>query len=201
VERLWPFLALGALLWLSCSSRGSTPTIAGVLLAATVPLRRSPGRPEDPTSPLHRLEHALQPPVAYAILPVFGFANAGVSLAGTSFASLLHPVTLGIAAGLFLGKQIGVMASVWAATRLRLADRPAGASWAQVYGVSVLCGIGFTMSLFIGLLAFPDEPELQDAVKIGVLAGSFASALVGFAILSLAPGERRAAPALGPTPR
>ena len=148
-------------------------------------------------------ERGLHAWVAFLIVPVFGFANAGVSLAGVSWAALLAPVPLGIAAGLFVGKQIGVFLTTWVAVKLDWADCPEGASLAQVYGASLLCGIGFTMSLFIGLLAFPASPELQDAVKIGVLAGSVASALVGFAILRVAPRERRAeaASALGPSPR
>src|SRR5215210_2698028 len=153
-----------------------SPALAGVALALTIPLRPSPGRPDDPASPLHILEHALQPWVAFLIVPVFGFANAGVSLAGMSWAALLAPVPLGIAAGLFVGKQIGVFLTTWAAVKLDWADCPENASWAQVYGVSLLCGIGFTMSLFIGLLAFPVSPELQVAVKIGVLSGSVLSA-------------------------
>jgi NhaA family Na+:H+ antiporter len=178
VERLAPYLALGLLLWWFVHGSGVHATVAGVALALTIPLRRSPGSPDDPHSPLHRLEHHLQPWVAYLIVPLFGFANAGVSLAGMS-ASLLQPVALGVAAGLFFGKQIGVFLSSWAAVRLRLGHRAEHASWTQLYGVSLLCGVGFTMSLFIGLLAFPGNLALQDAVKVGVLAGSLASALLG----------------------
>ena len=158
-------------------------------LALTIPLRVSPGKPEDASSPLHQLEHAFQPWVAFLIVPIFGFANAGVSLAGFSVDALLHPVTLGITLGLFVGKQIGVLGSVWLAVRLKLADCPAGASWPQVYGVALLCGVGFTMSLFVGLLAFPTSPELQDAVKVGVLMGSLISAVLGALVLRFAPGE------------
>ena len=191
VERLVPYLALGILLWLCVLNSGVHATLAGVGLALTIPLRRSPGRPDDSTSPLNKLEHALHPWVAFLVLPIFGFANAGVSLAGMSFAALLQPVTLGIAAGLFVGKQVGVFLTTWAVVKLDLADCPKHASWAQVYGVSLLCGVGFTMSLFVGLLAFPAAPELQDQVKVGVLAGSLASAVMGAAVLMLAGGSRQ----------
>lgn len=183
VMRLAPYLLLGALLWFFVLRSGVHATLAGVALAAAIPLRVSPARPDDADSPLHKLEHALQPWVAYAVVPLFGFANAGVSLAGMGPGALAAPLPLGIAAGLFAGKQIGVFAAAWAAIRLRLADRPTGASWVQIYGISLLCGVGFTMSLFIGLLAFPDNPTLQAEVKIGVLAGSGLSAVAGAAVL------------------
>ncbi len=170
---------------------GIHATLAGVALALTIPLRVSPGKPEDATSPLHQLEHALQPWVAFLIVPVFGFANAGVSFAGMSFESLLNPVPLGVALGLFVGKQVGVFAFSWAAIRMDVADLPANATWAQFYGVALLCGIGFTMSLFIGLLAFPTSQELQDATKLGVLLGSGLSAVIGAALLSVAKPEQR----------
>jgi len=195
VQRLSVYLALGAVLWVLVLQSGVHATIAGVALAATIPVNPTPGRPEDPHSPLHRLEHGLQPWTAFLILPVFGFANAGVSLAEVDAAALLHPITLGVALGLFAGKQIGVFASVWLTVRFRLADCPAHASWAQVYGVALLCGIGFTMSLFVGLLAFPASVEYQDATKIGVLVGSLASALVGALVLLAAP-RSQTAPAL-----
>jgi Na+:H+ antiporter, NhaA family len=192
-ERFAPYLALGAVLWVLVFLSGVHATVAGVLLALTIPLRASPGRPDHPESPLHRLEHALQPWSAFLIVPIFGFANAGVSLAGLTASALLQPVTLGVAAGLFIGKQVGVFACTWAAVRLRWADCPEDASWGQVYGVSLLCGIGFTMSLFVGLLAFPTDAVLQDAVKTGVLLGSLASALVGTLVLLVAKPELRPA--------
>jgi NhaA family Na+:H+ antiporter len=194
VERLLPYLALGAVLWYVVLQSGIHATLAGVALACTIPLRRTPGRPEASECPLIRLEHGLQPWVAFAIVPIFGFANAGVSFAGLALPALLEPVPLGVALGLFVGKQIGVFVFAWAAIRMRLADLPANATWAQLYGVAILCGIGFTMSLFIGLLAFPSSAELQDAVKIGVLAGSAASALAGAALLLVSKCERVRAP-------
>ena len=164
---------------------GIHATIAGVALACPIPLRRTPGRPEAAESPLIRLEQALHPWVAFAVVPVFGFANAGVSFLGLSGSAVFGPVPLGIAVGLFVGKQLGIFTFAWAAIRVNLADLPTNATWAQLYGVAVLCGIGFTMSLFIGLLAFPTSAELQDATKVGVLAGSFASAAIGAALLTM----------------
>ncbi len=179
VKTLWPYLIGFAALWYLVLLSGVHATIAGVVAAVMIPAG-------DEHSPLHRLEHALSPWVAFAIVPLFGFANAGVSLKGMSLATLGQPLVLGIALALFLGKQIGIFASVRTAAALKLAQPPEGASWAQVYGVALLCGIGFTMSLFIGGLAFPGNEVMIDQVKIGVLAGSIASALVGFAILRMA---------------
>jgi Na+:H+ antiporter, NhaA family len=172
---------------------GVHATIAGVLLALTIPLRLSVGKPDDPTSPLHILEHAIHPWSAFLILPVFGFANAGVSLAGFKPGMLLDPVTLGVALGLFVGKQLGVFGFVLALVRLGWAQRPARATWLQVYGVALLCGVGFTMSLFIGLLAFASSPELEAETKIGVLVGSLLCMAAGALVLRLAP--RAPAPA------
>ena len=191
VGRLAAYLLPGLLLWYFVLKSGVHPTLAGVALAFAIPVRRSPGHTDDAASPLHILEHALAPLVAFLIVPVFGFANAGVSLAGMSWASLLEPVTLGVAAGLFIGKQAGVFASTWIIVTLGFADKPQDATWAQVYGVALLAGIGFTMSLFIGLLAFPGSPEIQNAVKVGVLAGSALSAITGVLALSLTLGGRR----------
>ena len=193
VVRLWPYLLLALGLWAAVWMSGIHATIAGVLAAAMIPIRRSPGAPDDAGSPLHRLEHGLQPWVAFGIVPVFGFANAGVSLAGFGWETLLRPLPLGVAAGLFLGKQVGVLGAVWIASRLGIARPPSRATWLQVYGTALLCGIGFTMSLFIGGLAFSDG-VLVDEVKIGVLAGSVLSAVAGYAVLRLA------APSLGSAP-
>jgi NhaA family Na+:H+ antiporter len=132
----------------------------------------------------------MQPWVAYLIVPIFGFANAGVSLHGLDWRSLLAPLPLGIAIALFVGKQVGIFGSVWAAVALGIAKRPRGTSWAQIYGVSLLCGIGFTMSLFIGGLAF-DDPALADAVKIGVLGGSVVSAVAGYVVFLAASRSQR----------
>ncbi len=187
VRRLWPFLLLGVLLWALVWQSGVHATIAGVLLAVTIPAEALPGSQEDASSPLNRLEGALGPWVGFLILPIFGFVNAGVALGGHGLRDLANPVTLGVAAGLLFGKQIGVLSSVWLAIRLKVATRPAAATWVQVYGVALLCGIGFTMSLFIGLLAFARTPELQDDTKIGVLIGSLLSAAAGALVLRLAP--------------
>ncbi|WP_380872988.1 Na(+)/H(+) antiporter NhaA [Sphingomonas sp. DBB INV C78] len=186
VTRLWPYLLLAVALWFAVLLSGVHATIAGVLAAIAIPIKQTPGAPDADDSPLHRLEHGLHPWVAYAIVPLFGFANAGVSLAGTGLAELLAPLPLGVALGLFLGKQIGIFASVRLAVALKIGERPAGATWLQIYGVALLCGIGFTMSLFIGGLAFAD-PRLVDEVKIGVLGGSLLSALAGYALLRFAP--------------
>jgi NhaA family Na+:H+ antiporter len=190
INSLLPYLILAALLWYATLLSGVHATIAGVMAAFAIPFRRTPGAPEAEDSALHRLEHGLARPVAFFIVPVFGFANAGVSLDGVSLSSLVAPLPLGIALGLFLGKQLGIFGSVWAAVKLGIAVRPMDASWTQVYGVALLCGIGFTMSLFIGGLAFTD-PAQADAVKIGVLMGSLLSALAGAFILYWARQETR----------
>ena len=184
IMRLAPYLLLGVLLWGCMLFSGIHATLAGVVLAMTIPLGSSvdENRDNGAGSPLHHLEDALGPWVAFLVLPVFGFANAGVSLAGASLDTLLAPLSLGIAAGLFFGKQIGIMISVFIASRTGLADLPAGASWREIYGVALLCGIGFTMSLFIGLLAFADA-EHEAMTKLAVLAGSLLSAFAGAAIL------------------
>lgn len=186
IERSAPYLVLGAMLWYFTLKSGVHATIAGVALAVTIPLRQSPGHSDDTKSLLHLWEHALHPWVAFMIVPVFGFANAGVQFSGMGWSAVLAPVTLGIAAGLFAGKQLGVFFTTLAAIKLNFADRPAYASLAQVYGVSLLCGVGFTMSLFIGMLAFPATPELESQVKVGVLMGSTLSAIVGAVVLLLA---------------
>jgi NhaA family Na+:H+ antiporter len=190
VTALLPYLAVGAVLWFFVLKSGIHATLAGVALALTIPLHANPKKTRAEDAPLHRLEHALHGWVAYAIIPIFGLANAGVSLSGLSIDTIMSPLPLGIAMGLFIGKQIGVYAFSYAAIHLGFADVPAGATRAQCYGVALLCGIGFTMSLFIGALAFPDQPELGDATKIGVLMGSLLSALAGYLVLSIAPREQ-----------
>lgn len=186
VGRISPYLLLGIVLWALVLKSGVPATLAGVALALTIPSKSSRGRPDDPESPLHKLEHSLQPYVAFLVVPVFGFANAGVDLAEVGLAHLLNPVTAGTAAGLFFGKQIGIFLIVRVVVKLAWADCPKNATWLQVYGVSLLCGIGFTMSLFIGLLAFPDSPTLQDSVRLGVLLGSLSSAAAGALVLCFA---------------
>jgi NhaA family Na+:H+ antiporter len=192
VRALSPFLLLAAGLWMAILLSGIHPTVAGVLAACFIPVTSGAGAAGSVPSPLHKLEQALAVPVALFVLPAFGFANAGISLAGISLASLLAPLPLGVAAGLFLGKQIGVFAAIWLCIRFRLVGMFGDASWLQVYGLCLLCGIGFTMSLFISTLAFADPAQLEQA-KLGILAGSLLSALAGFGVLRLArpvpPGD------------
>ena len=182
------YVAAFVLLWYFELLSGVHATVAGVLAAMAVPIKTTPATPDAANSTLHRLEHALHPWVAFAIVPIFGFANAGVALGGGT--SVTATLPLAIALGLFVGKQVGVFGSVWLAVRLKIATRPAGASWQQIYGVALLCGIGFTMSLFIGGLAFPTQPE-ADAVKIGVLMGSLLSAVAGVLVLRFAKPRLR----------
>ncbi len=186
VMNLLPYLVLGAVLWVLVLKSGVHATLAGVALALTIPLDRSAGTGHD-HSPLHRLEHGLHRLVPFIVIPVFGFANAGVPLGGLSFSALVEPLTLGVAAGLVVGKLVGVFGSSALAIRLGLADLPVDAGWHHMLGISLLCGIGFTMSLFIGLLAFASDPALQDAVKVGILSGSLVAALLGAAVLLTAP--------------
>lgn len=183
VRQLAFYLPVGAVLWCFMHESGVHATLAGVILALSVPAG------EGEHTPLLRLEHALAKPVAFLIVPVFGFANAGIALGGIGLAELMQPVTLGIAAGLFLGKQAGVFGATRLAAALGFVSQPQGASWLQIYGVSVLCGVGFTMSLFIGLLAFPGEGAMEQAVKLGVMAGSLVSALLG-ALVLIAAGRK-----------
>lgn len=179
VRRLWPYIALGVLIWACVLKSGVHATLAGVAVAMAIPLQA----PKDESSPLHKAEHGLHPYVAYLILPIFAFANAGVSFEGMNLASAVEPVPLGIILGLFIGKQIGVFGAAYAAVSLGLAERPSGATWSQIYAVAILCGIGFTMSLFIGGLAFTGAEELNNAAKLGILLGSTLSAIVGYVLL------------------
>ena len=184
ILQLWPYLALGVVLWVLVYRSGIHATLAGVALALAIPLRSRDGRTDDvETSPLHRLKHRLGRVVPFVIVPIFGFANAGVSLAHVGAGALLDPLTLGVAAGLLMGKLLGVFGSAATVIRLGLADLPAGATWTQLFGTALLCGIGFTMSLFIGLLAFAGEPNLQEEVKLGILCGSGLAALLGTFVL------------------
>jgi NhaA family Na+:H+ antiporter len=170
-------LALG--LWYCVLNSGIHATVAGVAAAFTIPMTL--GKEHD--CMLLRMEHALVPWNGYVVVPLFGFANAGVALGGIGLRGFVDPVPLAIAAGLFFGKQIGIFAAVFTAEKVGYAARPTGATWLHVWGVSALCGIGFTMSLFIGALAFPQYPLLVEEAKLGVLTGSLFSALVGFAVL------------------
>jgi len=186
VRPLWPYLILAAGLWFAMLLSGVHATVAGVLAAATIPVVATPGAPDDASSPLHRLEHALAPWVGFAIVPLFGFANAGVNLSGLGIEALVAPLPLAIGTGLFIGKQAGIFAAVRLCGGTGSVPPLRGATWPQIYGVSILCGIGFTMSLFIGALAFPDRPALAEEAKVGILAGSLLSAIVGYALLRLA---------------
>lgn len=178
-----PYLLLGAVLWIAVLKSGVHATIAGVLVALFIPLRTH----RDPDfSPAKHLEHALHPWVVFAILPIFAFANAGVPFKGMGLDSFLHPVTLGIMLGLFVGKQIGIFGMAWLAVKSGLSPKPADASWLQIYAVSLLCGIGFTMSLFIGGLSF-ETLEMQASVRLGVLVGSLVSAVLAYILLRYAP--------------
>jgi NhaA family Na+:H+ antiporter len=179
VRRLWPYIVGFVLLWLLVLASGVHATISGVLAALTIPIGKG-----ELASPLKRLEHAIHPWVMFGVVPIFGFASAGVALVG-GLGMLAEPLPLAILAGLFLGKQLGIFGAVWVAVRTGLAPRPDGTSWRQLYGAATLCGIGFTMSLFIGALAFTDDAALIDAAKLGTLAGSLLSAVVGYGILRL----------------
>ena len=191
VKSLAPYVILGSFLWVCVLKSGVHATLAGVLTALTIPLRVDD---DSGNSPLEQLEHALHPWVAFLILPMFAFANAGISFQGMSFASVFEPVTLGIATGLIIGKQIGVFLPLWLCIRSGLARMPENASYPQLYAVSVLCGIGFTMSLFIGGLAF-ELSDFRAPVRLGVLSGSIVCAVMGYLLLrfgSRASVDRRA---------
>jgi len=179
VRQLWPYLLLGAGLWLSLFYAGIHPTVAGFLLALMIPDGEN-------VSPLHVLEDFLKPWVAYAIMPLFALANAGISLKGLHVNILTDVVVLGIALGLFVGKQLGVFIFSWTIIKLKLAKLPEKSSWAQLYGVAILCGIGFTMSLFLGTLSFANEGGYLVEVRIGVIIGSLLSGLIGASILMFA---------------
>ncbi|MGB1208694.1 MAG: Na+/H+ antiporter NhaA [Paracoccaceae bacterium] len=179
VHWMGPILILGLIMWFFVLKSGVHATLAGVVTAFFIPLKDRWGK-----SPLHSLEHTLAPYVLYAIVPIFAFANAGVVLTGMSFADLFAPLPLGIAAGLVLGKQLGVFGITFLLVKMGLARLPTGANWLHIYGVACLAGIGFTMSLFIGSLSF-DDPDLMNQVRLGVLSGSIVSGLLGYAALML----------------
>ncbi|MFT3989206.1 Na+/H+ antiporter NhaA [Aestuariivirga sp.] len=191
VSILWPYLALGLLLWALVLMSGVHSTIAGVLLALTIPVNRTPASPEAAPahSPLHRLERALHLPVASLVLPIFGLANAGLSFENVTLASFLSPLTLGVAAGLLVGKFVGIFGAVILLVRLGPADLPTHATWRQTAAVSLICGVGFTMSLFICQLAFEDE-TLQTQAKLGILTGSALAGMLGYLLLRFTPVRR-----------
>jgi len=189
VVKLGPYMIVGLILWVCVLKSGVHATLAGFALALCIPLRTRNAE----TSPLLSLEHALHPWVAYAILPIFAFANAGVSLAGMSADSFTHPVPMGIAVGLLLGKTVGVFGLTWLAVKLRVAALPEGAGWGQILGVAILCGIGFTMSLFVGSLAFaPGSSDYAGMDRMGILTGSFFAAVIGYAVIAMTSRKTRA---------
>ena len=182
IKKFLPYMVVGAFMWFFTYKSGIHATIAGVLLASIIPHRIN----DKDFSLLIKLEHGISPYVAFIIMPIFAFANAGVSLEGLSLSSLLQPVPLGILLGLFVGKQVGVMIFSFVAVKTGAAQMPDNANWLTLYGVAVLTGIGFTMSLFVGNLAFAENIQYIDGVKIGVLAGSLLSTLFGYFILLFA---------------
>jgi NhaA family Na+:H+ antiporter len=195
VTRPAAYFLVGVPLWVAVLKSGVHATLAGVVLAMFIPLR---GREPSPSScasepPLHRIEDSLHPWVAFGVLPLFAFANAGVSIKAVSIADMLHSVPLGIMTGLFFGKQIGTLAMCWLAVRLGIASPPEGVGWRQLYGVTLLCGIGFTMSLFIASLAFEQGgPAYQGLERLGILIGSFLSGAIGYFVLRTSLRSREA---------
>ena len=181
VKKFTPYLIIGCLMWYFTHESGIHATIAGVLLASTIPHRDK----DKGFSLLLKIEHSISPYVAFMIMPLFAFANAGVSLEGLTFSSLLLPVPLGILLGLFIGKQIGVMLFSYVSIKFKIAQMPNNTTWLSLYGVSILTGIGFTMSLFVGNLAFAENVQYMDGVKIGVLTGSLLSTVFGYLLLLL----------------
>lgn len=188
----WPYLLIGIVIWLAVLKSGVHATLAGVFLALTIPLRVPESLKEKGvSSPADKLQHSFHPWVTFVVLPVFGFCNAGVSFEGMTFSSVTDPLTLGIILGLFFGKQIGILGTIWICYISGICPKPQNSNWIQIYGVAVLCGIGFTMSLFIGDLAFRADPILQEAtaapVRLGVLTGSMLSAILGYLVMRFAP--------------
>jgi len=205
VRSLWVYLPFGPLLWFFLFRGGIHPTLAGVALGMAIPASMptprggAPTSPEaieqlDETTPLSRLISALHPWVAFGIMPLFALVNSGVSLGGMDLGSLASPVLLGAALGLFVGKQLGIFAFTVAATRLRISPLPEGGNHAQLYGVSIVGGIGFTVALFIADLAFAEAPHLLGEAKLGILLGSLASGVVGLLVLRAVGGSRAAGP-------
>ena len=181
VRNFIPYLFVGLFLWEFTHASGVHATISGVLLALTIPHKDNEKTHDH--SLLLKLEHAISPYVAFGIMPIFAFANAGVSLDGLSLNTLLGAVPFGIICGLFIGKQIGVFLFSYISIKLKLAEMPNNSNWMTFYGVGILTGIGFTMSLFVGNLAFVNEPQYLDGVKIGVLLGSLLSTIFGYFLI------------------
>jgi NhaA family Na+:H+ antiporter len=185
VSKVAPYVLVGVVMWTAVLKSGVHATLAGVALAAFIPMRD----PKDKNrSPLRLLEHDLHSVVAYGVLPMFAFVNGGIDLAGVSIADVMHSVPLGIATGLFVGKQVGIFVLCFLAIKLGLAKMPEGANWGSLYGVSVLCGVGFTMSLFVGSLAFENVDFAPDQIfdeRLGIILGSILSAIVGFLVLNM----------------
>lgn len=190
IQRIAPYIIIGVIMWVFVLKSGVHATLAGVLIALTIPLKEKNGD----KALLYKVEHALHPWVAYMILPIFAFANAGVSLTGLSVSDLTQPLTFGIAAGLFVGKQIGVVAATWIAVKSGIAKLPEGVNWLHLYGVACLTGIGFTMSLFVGSLAFGAD-DAMNAVRLGVIFGSVLSGILGFVVLRSMAAKPVKAPA------
>ena len=180
VTQYWPYILLALILWYTVLNTGIHATIAGVIAALTIPMR---GKNDD--TMLEHLEHGLAPWSAYLIVPIFGFANAGVSLAGMGISDLFAPLPLAIAAGLFLGKQVGIFSAIYIAAKVGFAKKPDACNWTEIWGITMMCGIGFTMSLFISGLAFEGSPELIEQAKIGILLGSAFSAVIGYTVLRM----------------
>lgn len=183
VTTLSPYILVGIIMWIAVLKSGVHATLAGVALAAFIPMRDAK---DEHHSPLRELEHDLHSVVAFGVLPLFAFVNSGISLAGVGFSDLLHTVPLGIAAGLFVGKQVGIFALCFLAIKVGLARLPEGANWGSLYGVSMLCGVGFTMSLFVGSLAFENttlDPEFVFDERLGIILGSLLSGVVGYIVL------------------
>ena len=187
VKSITPYIVLGIILWVAVLKSGVHATLAGVVLAFFIPMYDKSSEKDEAHSPLVKLEHDLHPTVAFFILPVFAFANAGVSFSGVTLSSLIDPIPIGIAAGLVFGKQIGVFGFSYIGHKLGIAKMPVGTDWLSIYGVSALCGIGFTMSLFISSLAYENEStEYIEESRIGILLGSLIAAILGYFILSFA---------------
>lgn len=182
IHRFWPYGIFGIILWFCIAKSGVHSTIAGVLVGLIIPMHT----PNDSIEPLlNKLEHKLLPWVAYGILPIFAFANAGLSFTDIKISTVFNPLVFGIAAGLFFGKQIGVFGTTWLAIKLKLARLPSTINWPHLYGVAIICGMGFTMSLFIGTLAYSDNNTDTSLVRLGVILGSLLSGLLGYLVLRM----------------